>query len=160
MSVCDPPTCNTRVVTQAPGPGPLDEPGDDVIRAAGGVVWRLTGRNLEIVVVHRPKYNDWSLPKGKLDPGETWEQAAVREVVEETGLEVELGRFVGQVEYIDPSRKGGGRPKVVRYWAMKAIGGAFAPNHEVDELRWLPPDGAPEVLTHSHDRAVVDQLGH
>lgn len=152
-------SCHTRVVTRSHSPTPLNEPGNDVIKAAGGVVWRLSGQCLEIVVVHRPKYDDWSLPKGKLDPGESWEQAAVREVAEETGLDVELGRFVGQVEYTD-MRRTGGRPKVVRYWAMRAIGGEFTTNNEVDRLRWLPPGDAEQLLTYSHDRAIVTQLGH
>ncbi|WP_166355995.1 NUDIX hydrolase [Phytoactinopolyspora limicola] len=129
----------------------------DVVRAAGGVVWRDADPGVEIVVVHRPKYDDWSLPKGKLDPGETWEEAAVREVLEETGLQVTLGPFVDQVEYSDRGRNGKrpARPKVVRFWSMQALGGTFVPHDEVDELRWLRPEDAFELLTHPLDHATV-----
>ncbi len=88
---------------------------------------------LEIVVVHRPLHQDWSFPKGKLEEGETFEGAALREVGEETGLTCRLLRFIGHTEYTD--RKG--RPKAVAYWIMEAVAGAFTPNAEVDELRWV-----------------------
>ena len=104
-----------------------DEP-DDLVRAAGGVVTRPGGVGVELLVVHRPRYDDWSLPKGKLDPGETWEEAALREVHEETGYRCHLGEEVGQVSYRD--RKD--RPKLVRYWAMRVVGGGFEPNDEVE----------------------------
>src|SRR5215218_9682649 len=104
------------------------------VKASGGVVWRRGERGLEVVVVHRPRYDDWSLPKGKLDPGEDWETAALREVVEETGLECRLLDELPSVEYRDNK----GRPKTVRYWRMEPVGEAapFTPNDEVDELRW------------------------
>jgi 8-oxo-dGTP pyrophosphatase MutT (NUDIX family) len=105
------------------------------VRASGGVVARPTGGDtIDILLVHRPKYDDWSLPKGKRDPGETDEQCAVREVEEETGLRCRLGHEVLPTAYVD-SR---GRAKVVRYWAMTVAGErTFAPNDEVDILRWV-----------------------
>ncbi|MBX3313196.1 MAG: NUDIX hydrolase [Actinobacteria bacterium] len=127
-----------------------DEP-DDLVRAAGGVVTRPGGVGVELLVVHRPRYDDWSLPKGKLDPGETWEEAALREVHEETGYRCHLGEEVGQVSYRD--RKD--RPKLVRYWAMRVVGGGFEPNDEVDELRWLAPADAAAILTYEHDRSML-----
>ena len=117
------------------------------VRAAGGIVVR-DGR---VAVVHRPKYEDWSLPKGKLEPGETWEHAALREVFEETGLHCRLGEELDSVEYIDPK----GRPKTVRYWRMDALDGDFAPSDEIDELRWLTPREASEELTYPHDRSLI-----
>ena len=106
----------------------------DVVQAAGGLVVRRLGGLLEIVLVHRPVQHDWSFPKGKLEPGETLEMAARREVLEETGLTCDLLRFIGHTEYVD--RKG--RPKAVAYWIMAAEAGSFRPNEEVDELL-VPP---------------------
>ncbi|CCH89844.1 NUDIX hydrolase [Modestobacter italicus] len=125
-----------------------------LIPAAGGAVWR-TGPSgvLETALVHRPKYDDWSLPKGKLDPGEHPLVAAVREVREETGLQVAVGRRSVQTRYAHRSG-----PKRVDYWVMEAVGGAFAPNDEVDELRWLPLPEATALVTHAHDRAVLADL--
>jgi len=117
------------------------------IRAAGGVVVR-DGR---VAVVHRPKYDDWSLPKGKLEEGETWEQAALREVYEETGLHCRLGQELDPVEYADPK----GRPKTVRYWRMEALDGDFTPTTEIDRLRWLTPAEAAHELTYPHDRSLI-----
>lgn len=119
----------------------------DEVRAAGGVVVR-DGR---VAVVHRPRYDDWSLPKGHVDRGETDEQAAVREVREEAGLTCELVRELETVRYRDDR----GRPKVVRYWVMAAVGGEFAPTDEVDELRWAGPEQADALLTHAADRALA-----
>lgn len=133
-----------------------------VIRAAGGVLWRHADfpgreRGMEVAVIHRPRYDDWTLPKGKLAPGETEIEGAVREVMEETGFRVRLGRPLGQVRYL--KRAGPGkRPKVVRYWAMQSEGGGFSPNREVDELRWLSPAAAEELLTHERDRQLVEKL--
>jgi len=133
----------------------------EVVRAAGGVVWRPVDHGVEVVVIRRSRHADWSLPKGKLDPGETWVEAAVREVGEETGLAVEVGEFLGQVEY--PTRDGGGEPprrKRVRYWMMRALDGAvphdtFPPDGEVSEVRWLPVAAAVEILSYPRDRALV-----
>jgi 8-oxo-dGTP diphosphatase len=117
------------------------------VRAAGGVVVR-DGR---VALIHRPKYDDWSLPKGKLEDGEAWEDAAVREVREETGYTCALHEELSSVEYTDPK----GRPKTVRYWRMEPLDGEFAPNNEVDELRWMDPGEAAERLSHDHDRELV-----
>lgn len=134
---------------------PESTPESTVVRAAGGVVWRRrAGGALEVAVVHRPKYDDWSLPKGKLERGESHETAARREVQEETGLRCELGRELAGTAYVD--RKG--RPKSVRYWAMTVLDGAFRPSDEVDDLRWLTPDEAAARLSYPHDTAVVASL--
>jgi 8-oxo-(d)GTP phosphatase len=124
------------------------------IAAAGGVVWRpCADADLEVAVAHRPRYDDWSLPKGKLDRGEHALPAAVREVREETGLEVVVGRRSTSTSY--PVAEG---VKRVDYWVMQAVGGVFEPNAEVDELRWLPPAEAAALCTHEHDRAVIADL--
>lgn len=122
--------------------------------AAGGVVWRLgaTG-DVELLLVHRPKYDDWSLPKGKRDPGETAEQCALREVTEETGLVCALGPELDIVSsYID--RKG--RSKEVRWWVMTVVDGAFVANEEVDEVRWLSLDRARRLLSYDRDIEVLE----
>lgn len=129
-------------------------PQTDVVQAAGGLVVRRQGGLLEIVVVHRPVQHDWSFPKGKLEPGETLETAALREVWEETGMTCDLLRFIGHTEYVD--RKG--RPKTVAYWIMAAEGGFFSPNEEVDELRWLSLDLASRLLSYPRDRELVAVL--
>jgi 8-oxo-dGTP diphosphatase len=120
------------------------------VRAAGGLVLR-DGR---VAVVHRPKYDDWSLPKGKLEAGEAWEDAALREVREETGLRCRLLGEAPDVRYTDRR----GRPKRVRYWRMAVEDGEFTPNDEVDELRWLAPAEAAQALTYPHDRELVGSL--
>jgi 8-oxo-dGTP diphosphatase len=124
------------------------------VTAAGGVVARQGDDGVELAVIHRPKYADWSLPKGKLAPGETWEQAALREVTEETGLRCELGQELEPARYLD--RKG--RRKLVRYWLMRPLDGSFEPGDEVDELRWLPPEEAAGLLSYEHDRRLVAAL--
>lgn len=124
------------------------------IEAAGGVVVRERKGVKQIAVIHRPRHRDWSLPKGKLDKGESFEQAALREVEEETGQRCELGRELPRVNYEDRR----GRSKVVRYWLMtpRANGkGKFKPNSEVDELRWLELDEATGLLDYEHDRKLV-----
>jgi 8-oxo-dGTP diphosphatase len=124
---------------------------DRVIAAAGGVVRRRgSGGEPDVAVVHRPRYDDWSLPKGKLDAGEDLLSAAVREIREETGHAVVLGRRGLRVSY--PVREG---TKRVDYWLMRATGGEFTPTDEVDELRWLPIRAAADLVTHSPDRAVL-----
>jgi 8-oxo-dGTP diphosphatase len=125
-------------------------PEDAEILAAGGLVLR----DGEIAVVHRPKYDDWSLPKGKLDEGEDFEQAALREVWEETGLRCTLGREVGDATYTDNKN----RSKLVRYFEMRPQEGEFTPNDEVDELRWLPIADASDVLSYEFDRELVSKL--
>jgi 8-oxo-dGTP diphosphatase len=121
--------------------------GKPPIRAAGGVV----SRDGRVAVVHRPKYDDWSLPKGKLDPGESFEDAALREVEEETGLRCTLVRELPAVEY-----EVRGKPKLVRYWAMEVEDETpFEPNEEVDEVRWLEPDEALALLSYDRDREPV-----
>jgi 8-oxo-(d)GTP phosphatase len=126
--------------------------GEARILAAGGVVYRHDPNGaLEVAVVHRPKYDDWTLPKGKLEAGEGLEDAAVREVEEETGLEVRRGAEVMRVRYRDRR----GRPKEVTYYLMIPTGGAFTPNDEVDELRWLAVPAALELLSNESDRDVV-----
>ncbi len=124
-----------------------------VVRAAGGLVVRRDPEDRRTVaVVHRPKYDDWTFPKGKLQPGESDEQTAIREVEEETGLRCALGLDLGSVHY----RDGEGHPKVVRYWVMEPGDGAFVPGDEVDELRWLALDEVAPVLTYDHDRALLE----
>jgi 8-oxo-dGTP diphosphatase len=121
-----------------------------VIRAAGGVVVR----GDEVLVVHRPRHDDWTFPKGKAHPDETDEDCAVREVEEETGLRCALERELPGTEYVDAH----GRPKRVRYWLMRPLGGRLAFVHEVDDARWLTPDAARELLTYDRDHAVLDAL--
>ena len=127
------------------------------VAAAGGLVTRrANGGRTEVALVHRPKYDDWSFPKGKVDAGETDEEAALREVREETGLDCALGAELPTVRYVD----GRGRPKRVRYWIMTAVaGGLEIPNAEVDDLRWLAADDATTLLTYPHDQALVRHLG-
>ena len=127
------------------------DPEEAEVKAAGGVVVR-DGR---VAVVHRPRYDDWSLPKGKLDHGESWEQCALREVREETGLHCTLGQELSSTSYTD--RKG--RAKVVRYWRMDIESeDPFAPDEEVDELRWLAPGQAAGLLTYPHDKALIEEV--
>lgn len=123
------------------------EPATTEVQAAGGVMVR----DGAVAIVHRPYRSDWSIPKGKLDPGESFEQAAVRELQEETGFAVELGDELPAVRYRDHHD----RPKLVRYWLMRVTDGEFAANDEVDELRWLAPDDAAELLTYDADRELV-----
>ena len=109
---------------------------------------------MDVVLVHRAQYDDWSLPKGKVDPGESDEEAARREVHEETGVLARLGSELPATTYRDRS----GRPKVVRYWAMTVESGTVSGQHEVDEARWLPVNDARQWLTYERDRTVLDAL--
>ena len=125
---------------------------DPPVRAAGGVVWRqASSGHAEVILVHRPKYDDWSLPKGKCEPEETDEGCALREVEEETGMRCILGPELVGTAYHD--RKG--RRKEVRYWVMTLASGEFVPNDEVDEVRWLDPIAAQSLLTYERDREVL-----
>jgi len=122
------------------------------VKAAGGVVWRRAGDTIAIAIAHRPRYDDWSLPKGKLDAGESWEDCALREVEEETGMRCRLGEELEPTNYQD--RKG--RDKVVRYWLMEPVDDTdFVPNDEVDQLRWLAPAEAADLLSYPHDKELV-----
>ena len=124
-------------------------PNIDVVRAAGGVVVR-DGR---VLLVHRPQYDDWTLPKGKLEDGESWEAGALREVAEETGLACDLGEEVGRTRYVD-SR---GRNKEVRYFRMSTAGEPRAQN-EIDDVRWVGFDDADALLSYDRDRALLNRL--
>jgi 8-oxo-dGTP diphosphatase len=126
-----------------------------LVLAAGGVVWRRSaGGELEVVLVHRPRYDDWSWPKGKLDPGESDEEAARREVFEETTLRVELGPELVSTTYLDKS----GKHKRVRYWAMTVASGEPAAANEVDEAVWVTAGEAASRLTYERDLTVLDSL--
>ena len=134
------------------------DPEEAEVQASGGVVWRRTAADrTQLVLVHRPRYDDWSLPKGKLDPGETWEEAALREVEEEVGLRCVLGPELPPVDYRDHK----GRAKVVRYWLMEPEDGdaPFTPNDEVDEMRWVDFEAAAALLSYPHDADVVRAAG-
>ena len=125
---------------------------DEVVRAAGGVLFRQrAGGPVEVVLVHRPAYDDWTFPKGKLTAGENETEAAVREVEEETGLRARPVRDLGTTSYED-SR---GRPKTVRYWQMTPIDGVLGPANEVDDARWVPLDEAARMLTYARDRKLL-----
>jgi 8-oxo-dGTP diphosphatase len=125
------------------------------VRAAGGLVTRPAGAGVEVLVVHRPRYDDWSLPKGKADPGESDEATARREVEEETGYRCALGEELATNRYVDRH----GRDKQVRYWRMTVEGeGRWQPNAEVDDRRWLPPAEAAALLTYDADRRLVATL--
>jgi 8-oxo-dGTP diphosphatase len=123
-----------------------------IVLAAGAVLWRPGYRESapEIAVIHRPRYDDWSLPKGKVDPGETEPVTAVREVFEETGHHVELGRRIATVSY--PIEQ---RTKKVQYWSARSLGGSFAPNNEVDDLLWLAAPAAIKKVSYAYDRKVL-----
>lgn len=126
-----------------------------VIRASGGLVVREdeTGER-HVLVVHRPRYDDWSFPKGKLKEGETDEECALREVSEETGLACELGEELPSTEYVDAS----GRPKRVRYWLMRPVRGRLEFLHEVDDARWVSREQARELLSYERDRGLLGSI--
>lgn len=121
-----------------------------MIRAAGGVI----ERDGAIVLVHRPAYDDWTLPKGKSEPGESDEDCAVREVEEETGLRCRLGEELPSMSYLDAR----GRQKTVRFWRMEPVSGELRPAHEVDDARWVPIADAEEFLSYERDRVIVRSL--
>ena len=141
------------------GPAPVlldvERPEGELVHAAGGMIVRRGASGvIEVAVVHRPAREDWSFPKGKLEAGESFEECATREVHEETGLECRPGSVVGCTEYRD--RKD--RPKVVTYWVMEAVRGAFRANSEVDELRWVPLGAVGAILTYERDRELLVAL--
>jgi 8-oxo-dGTP diphosphatase len=125
------------------------------VKAGGGVVVRPGESGPYVALVHRPKYDDWSFPKGKLDRGESFEEGALREVEEEIGLRCRLGRELSPTTYRDPK----GRSKIVRYWLMEPIEGEFVPSDEVDEMRWVSPAEAEALLSYSHDRELLREAG-
>ena len=126
----------------------------NVIRAAGGVVCRIgPSDETEVAIIHRPAYDDWTLPKGKVEPDESPENCALREVREETGFRCELRRPLGCTAYVDRR----GRDKVACYWVMEVRGGRFRPGIEVDKLVWLPVAQAVKRLTYGRDRTLVVQ---
>jgi 8-oxo-dGTP diphosphatase len=132
---------------------PNNKPGSRLIKAAGGVAWRPgPDGEPEILLVHRRKYDDWSLPKGKAEPGEPLPVTAVREVLEEGGARLALGRRLVSVRY-----NVGGRPKRVHYWAARvlSVDARAVPNPEVDEIAWLPAARAVEKVSYAHDHGVL-----
>jgi 8-oxo-(d)GTP phosphatase len=130
-----------------------------LVRAAGCAVWRQADDGtLQTALIHRPRYDDWSLPKGKPDGGEHLLQTAVREVVEETGLEVVVGRRSVRTGYEVVGPEGDPVPKEVDYWTAAWTGGEFVPNDEADELRWLTIEDAADRCSHEHDRVVLTDL--
>jgi 8-oxo-dGTP diphosphatase len=128
--------------------------GVNTIRAAGGLIWRDSVRGREVAVIHRARYGDWTLPKGKLKPGEDWREAAIREVKEETGCTVQLQSFAGVVSY-----EVKGVPKVVQFWNMVPIGESkFEPSEEVDKVTWLSLQKALEVLDYDGERDLLRKI--
>ena len=125
----------------------------EIIRAAGALLWQYSGSVLQIAVVHRDRYDDWTLPKGKLKKGETWQQAALREVKEETGYDAHILDFAGAVAY-----EAKGKPKVVRYWHMLAQGEPSEKlDTEVDTVRWLPIDKALKLLQYPLEKSLLEE---
>lgn len=120
-----------------------------MIRASGGVIVR-DGR---VCVVHRQRYDDWSLPKGKAKPGESDEECALREIEEETGLRCRLGAELTTTMHLDAE----GRPKRVRWWLMEPLAGAFEPSDEIDDLQWVDAGAAASLLSYERDAALVEE---
>ncbi|GAB18331.1 NTP pyrophosphohydrolase MutT [Gordonia effusa NBRC 100432] len=128
--------------------------GRRIVWAAGGVLWRITGSSLQIGLVHRPRYDDWTLPKGKAEPGESIFTTAVREIAEETGFSSVLGRHLSTASYALNDHTN----KRVHYWSARATGGDFVPNHEVDEFDWFDVAKAQRRLTYRLDRKILAQF--
>ena len=122
------------------------------VRAAGGLVVRDGDDGTEVLLVHRPRYDDWTFPKGKVDPGESDEDAAIREVEEETGYRCSLDFELPSTRYFDAR----GRAKLVRYWLMRVVDGEFVVNNEVDQIEWLTPAAASARLTYDRDRELAE----
>ena len=125
-----------------------------VVRAAGGLPVRKGAAGVEVLVVHRPHYGDWTFPKGKCEPGERDEDCAIREVAEETGLTCALGRELPSTSYADQR----GRAKTVRYWLMEVVAGELAFDNEVDGARWVTPAEAAGLLTYERDVGLLDSV--
>lgn len=124
------------------------------MRAAGGLLWWRRNRKVFLAVVHRPKYDDWSLPKGKLEEGETWPEAALREIREETGCEARILGFAGVLGYLAR-----GKPKLVMYWHMERLGDECrGQTHEVDKVEWLPRTEALRRLSHAGERRLLNEV--
>jgi 8-oxo-(d)GTP phosphatase len=141
-----PGTCRRRRVAVSQGA--------DLVRAGGGVVRRAGPEGVEVLLVHRPRYDDWTFPKGKAEPDETDEAAALREVEEETGFRCVLGQELPSTRYRDAQ----GRPKVVRYWTMSIESGDFEPHREVDEISWLRPSDAFDALSYARDHELLNAV--
>ncbi len=124
-----------------------------LVRASGCVVYRITDDGLEVLVAHRPRYDDWDFPKGKLEDGETDLECALRETEEETGFTGEVGPELPSDRY--PVNKG---DKLVRWWLLHQTGGRFKANDEVDEVRWLSPETAADVLSYDHAKGLLAHL--
>ena len=123
----------------------------DVFQSAGGLLWRETDLGRELLIIHRPKYDDWTLPKGKLEPGESWTMAALREVWEETGCKAEIKSFAGCICY-----EFKGIPKIVLFWNMRVIGDChFSPTKEADRIQWVKIEDAFEKLNYSSERDLI-----
>jgi 8-oxo-dGTP diphosphatase len=127
----------------------------EMVRAAGGVIRGHRTEHGQVLLVHRPRYDDWTFPKGKAKKGESDEACALREVAEETGLHCALEMELPSTLYPDAK----GRTKRVRWWRMRPVSGSFAPTKEVDEIRWLAPQDAQRFLTYEHDAAVLQAVG-
>ncbi|MEO5632671.1 NUDIX hydrolase [Gaiella sp.] len=136
-----------RNVAKARRGGAAGSPLSKVVRAAGGIVIRGVGPEGEVLLVHRPQYDDWTFPKGKVEPGESDEECAIREVEEETGLRCSLARELEPTSYLDAKK----RPKTVRYWVMEVVAGALHFDFEVDVARWVTVDEAAKLLTYPRD---------
>ena len=126
---------------------------EKVIEAAGGLLWQETPKGLRVAIIHRPKYDDWTLPKGKREVGETWQETALREVYEETGCKTKLGSFAGGFIYLVNAV-----PKIVLFWHMSIVTKKeFAPNKEIDKCEWLFPEIALTKLNYDNERSLLQQ---
>lgn len=124
---------------------------ESVIQAAGGILWKKEGSIKKLAVVHRHKHKDWSLPKGKVDPGETWKKAALREVLEETGYAAKIKKYAGSISYLLD-----GKPKVVLFWHMEAkTEKKNKMNGEVDQVKWLTVDEASQILDYPDEITLI-----
>jgi len=124
-----------------------------VVEAAGGVLWKETPSGPKIAVIYRERYDDWTLPKGKREPDESWEDTALREVWEETGCHATLGKFIGSASYLVGNKT---TPKVVLFWQMKTKNDCkFQPNGEVDRIKWVTPQKALKILSYADECKII-----